>query len=212
MKHGQTDRMKEERYHHGNLAEALIDAGQAELEEKGIEGFSLRGVAKRAGVSHAAPAHHFGDSRGLLTAIAARGFDRFLETQKRYQAGAPTDPRSQLAAAGVGYVRFALENPSLFRLMFSSDRPDFVNEGLDRSSTEGFDHLVNGVCAVMGLEPGRHPEVMMPVAATWSIAHGIADLLVSGRLKMLEGLEGEALDQAVLALVSTVLPPAGASA
>src|SRR5262252_290185 len=60
-------------YHHGNLRAALLEAAEAELEAQGIEAFSLRGVAKRAGVSHAAPAHHFGDANGLLTGLAAEG-------------------------------------------------------------------------------------------------------------------------------------------
>ncbi|MEI5579289.1 helix-turn-helix domain-containing protein, partial [Streptomyces brasiliscabiei] len=65
-------------YHHGDLRRALLVAAEHELEEKGIEGFSLRGVAKRAGVSHAAPLHHFKDTRALLTALAGVGFERFL--------------------------------------------------------------------------------------------------------------------------------------
>ena len=65
-------------YHHGDLAAALLAAAEAELAEKGVEAFSLRSVAKRAGVSHAAPAHHFGDATGVLTALATEGFRRFL--------------------------------------------------------------------------------------------------------------------------------------
>lgn len=198
--------MKEDRYHHGNLAEALIDAGEAELEENGIEGFSLRGVAKRAGVSHAAPAHHFRDANGLLTAMAARGFVRFLETQKRYQAASAPGPRDQLAASGVGYVRFAMQNPALFRLMFSSKRPDFCDETLDRRAGEGFAHLVEGVSSVLGRSPEHDPAVMLDVAATWAMAHGIADLLVSDRLKMLQGLGEAELNSVVFNLVSRALP------
>ena len=77
------------RYHHGDLAAALLVAGEAELVDKGIESFSLRGVAKRAGVSHAAPAHHFGDANGLLNAIAARGFERFVARQQDFRRRAP---------------------------------------------------------------------------------------------------------------------------
>ena len=112
-------------YHHGDLAAALLDAGEAELAEKGVEGFSLRGVAKRAGVSHAAPAHHFGDARGLLTAIATRGFERLIARQQDFQREAPPIPRAQLEASGLGYVAFATENPALFRLMLGSFRHDF---------------------------------------------------------------------------------------
>ena len=79
-------------YHHGALRAALLAAAEAELAETGIERFSLRSVAKRAGVSHAAPAHHFGDTGGLLTALAAEGFTRFLATQHAREAAAPQVP------------------------------------------------------------------------------------------------------------------------
>src|SRR4029450_13468313 len=111
-------------YHHGDLRVVLLEAGEAELAERGIEGFSLRGVAKRAGVSHAAPAHHFRDANGLLTALAAEGFRRFVDKQRLRQQAADKDALSQLVAAGMGYIDFAMAHPALFRLMFSSDRPD----------------------------------------------------------------------------------------
>src|SRR5215470_19725877 len=111
-------------YHHGNLRAALLDAAEAELDAQGIEGFSLRGVAKRAGVSHAAPAHHFRDVNGLLTGLAAEGYKRFVAAQEARQKTAPADGMSQLVASGMGYIDFALARPALFRLMFSSDRPD----------------------------------------------------------------------------------------
>src|SRR5215510_13729417 len=89
-------------YHHGNLRAALLEAAEVELEAQGIEGFSLRGVAKRAGVSHAAPAHHFGDTNGLLTGLAADGYRRFVAAQEARQKNSPTDGMSQLVAAGLG--------------------------------------------------------------------------------------------------------------
>ena len=99
----------ERSYHHGNLFSTLLDAAEEELIERGMEGFSLRGVAKRAEVSHAAPAHHFGDANGLLTALAARGFERFIQRQRDFRQRAASSPRAQLEASGVGYVVFALE-------------------------------------------------------------------------------------------------------
>ena len=110
-------------YHHGDLRQALLAAAERELEEKGIEGFSLRGVAKRAGVSHAAPLHHFKDTRALLTALAAQGFERFLAAQRARQAKAAADGLSQLVASGMGYIDFALTHRAIFRLMFSSTAP-----------------------------------------------------------------------------------------
>ena len=83
-------------YHHGDLRAVLLHAAEAELAERGIEAFSLRSVAKRAGVSHAAPAHHFGDTGGLLTALAAQGYQQFLAAQAAREAVAEANPQAQL--------------------------------------------------------------------------------------------------------------------
>lgn len=193
------------RYHHGDLRAALLAAAEDELAEAGIEGFSLRRVAKRAGVSHAAPAHHFGDADGLLTAMAAEGFRLFLETQARCEARATPDPRAQLRAAGLGYVTFARAHPALFRLMFSSQRPDFADPDLDRWAGRGFDHLVDQVSAVVGrpalASPADHPHIV----AVWALAHGIADLLVSGRLHMFAGLPETELETTILAMIDRAI-------
>ena len=87
-------------YHHGDLRAALIAAAEATLAETGVEGFSLRQVAKRVGVSHSAPAHHFGDTQRLLCALAAEGFRRFREAMLARQAAAAPDARAQLVASG----------------------------------------------------------------------------------------------------------------
>ena len=116
-------------YHHGDLRAALIAAAEAEIDAHGVESFSLRAVAKRAGVSHAAPAHHFGDANGLLTALAAEGFARFVETQRAHEAAAPPGQPDRLVAAGLGYIAFATGHPALFRLMFASRRPRLRRPG-----------------------------------------------------------------------------------
>jgi AcrR family transcriptional regulator len=168
------------RYHHGDLRQALLRAAEAELAEKGIEGFSLRGVAKRAGVSHAAPAHHFADSAGLLTALTAEGFGRFVAAQRQRQRKAGQDGRAQLVAAGQGYIDFAMAHPDLFRLMFSSDRPDHGEPQLAATAAAAYDKLV----ADVGRAQGRGPDTADVVRA-WALVHGIADLLNAGRLKPL---------------------------
>src|SRR6478609_8578950 len=89
-------------YHHGDLRKALLDAAEAELAEKGLEGFTLRGCAKRAGVSHAAPAHHFKDANALLTALAAVGHERFVAAMRKRQSEA-TGQRGRFVASGLGY-------------------------------------------------------------------------------------------------------------
>lgn len=184
-------------YHHGALRAALLAAGEAELAERGVEAFSLRQVAKRAGVSHAAPAHHFGDARGLLTALAAEGFRLFLQAQAVREAEAAPDPRAQLKAAGLGYVDFALARPALFRLMFGSEKPDPTSAEMQAAGHAAYQHLVDQVTACGG--------GMAEVAGVWALAHGMADLLSAGRMFPVLGMAPEARDEMMRGLVGRIL-------
>lgn len=190
--------MTARKYHHGDLRAALIAAAEAELAERGVEAFSLRQVAKRAGVSHAAPAHHFGDAGGLLTALAVEGFHRFLATQATREAAAAPDPRSQLVAAGLGYIDFALASPALFRLLFGSTRPDFATPDLAAASSAAYDHLHAQVTAAGG--------TLADIAAVWALAHGLADLLAAGRLTSLQDLSPPDRDAALAPLLARAFP------
>jgi len=188
-------------YHHGDLRSALLAAAEEELTERGVEGFSLRQVAKRAGVSHAAPAHHFGDTGGLLTALAADGFHRFLAAQARREGQAAADPLAQLVAAGLGYIDFAMDRPALFRLLFGSDRPDFTDPALDAASTAAYVHLRDQVQAAGGTE--------IDAAGVWAMAHGLADLLANGRLKLILALPDDARETLLVDLLRRSLPGPG---
>ncbi|MEX4010141.1 TetR/AcrR family transcriptional regulator [Neoaquamicrobium sediminum] len=193
-------------YHHGDLRRALLEAAEVELAEKGPEGFTLRGCAKRAGVSHAAPAHHFGDVAGLLSALAAEGFERFLKTTSaRMNAADPGDARARLVAMGLGYIEFARANPALFSLMFSSRKADFQEDRLQRAATASFEQLVAGVGAVAGVAPLTTREGRRQLAATWAIVHGLAHLLLSQRMKFLQDQSSEELEEDLAAIVSRVL-------
>jgi AcrR family transcriptional regulator len=167
-------------YHHGDLRRALLKAAEAELEARGVEAFSLRRVAKRAGVSHAAPAHHFGDVGGLLTALAADGFERLVSVQAAREAEAAAEPDAQLLALGVGYVAFAEAHPALFRLMFASDRPDHRDERLCAAAKAAYGRLVERVTARVRAAGAEAPSAV-DVMAAWSAAHGLADLLIAGQ-------------------------------
>ena len=184
-------------YHHGDLRAALLAAAEAELAERGIEAFSLRAVAKRAGVSHAAPAHHFGDVTGLLTALAAEGFRSFLAHMTARST--PDDPPAQrMQAAGLGYVDFAQSRPALFRLIFSSRRPDFADPDLCAASEAAYGHLV-ALVAELG---GGQTDVL----AIWALAHGAADLIAGGRLKGLDQMPPDARDAVLRAMLARVMP------
>jgi AcrR family transcriptional regulator len=188
------------RYHHGALHDALLAAAEAELAETGLEAFSLRRVARRAGVSHAAPAHHFGDVGGLLTALAAEGFRQFIAAMTSHQARAPQDPKAQIVAAGLGYIAFATERPALFRLIFSSDRPDFGAPDLAAGSAQAYEHLSRLVGARTG---GEDP---VDIAAVWAMAHGLADLMATGRMYAIQQLAPADRDRAFAGILARSIP------
>lgn len=192
-------------YHHGDLRAALLAAAEEELAARGMEGFSLRQVARRAGVSHAAPAHHFGDAQGLLTALAAEGFRQFLAAQAAREAAAPPDPGEQLVAAGLGYVDFATARPALFRLLWQSERPDFGHPDLGQAARAAFQHLVDQVTAAGG-------DSTADEAAVWAMAHGLADLLAAGRLEAMVSLPAEAREAMIADILRRALPRRGVSA
>lgn len=192
-------------YHHGDLRRALLRAAEEELAEKGPEGFTLRGCAKRAGVSHAAPAHHFGDATGLLSALAAEGFERFLATTgARVAAVGDPDPKARMIALGLGYIEFARANPALFGLMFSSRKPDFADERLQEAASASFRQLVSGVAGLTGDDPLASRTGQRQVAAMWAIVHGLSHLLLSQRMKFLEGGSEAELEDDLAAIVSAV--------
>lgn len=188
------------RYHHGALHHALLAAAEVELAETGLEAFSLRRVARRAGVSHAAPAHHFGDVGGLLTALAAEGFRQFIAAMTSHQARAPQDPKAQIVAAGLGYIAFATERPALFRLIFSSDRPDFGAPDLAAGSEQAYEHLSR----LVGARTGREDPV--DIAAVWAMAHGLADLMAAGRMDTIQQLAPADRDRAFAGILARSIP------
>ncbi len=192
-------------YHHGDLRRALLQAAEEELAEKGTEGFTLRGCAKRAGVSHAAPAHHFGDVGGLLSALAAEGFRRFFDmAAARLEASGRVEPRDRLTVLGVGYVQFARENPALFRLMFSSDKPDFRDENLNAAASASFGQLARAVGDVTGREPLTSDEGQLQVAAMWSVVHGLSHLILSRSMRFLNERDDAELEADIAAIISAV--------
>ena len=165
-------------YHHGDLRRALLAATEELLEEEGVEGFTLREVARRAGVSHGAPAHHFQDVRGLLSEFTAESFQQLSATMRRRRARASSAPFDQLTASGVGYVEYALTNRARFQLMFRSARLDWSRPSLAEAAQDAFGQLVECIDRV-AREAGAPPELDADkVALAWSIVHGFATLMI----------------------------------
>ena len=192
-------------YHHGDLRAALIEATEALLAERGLEAFSLREVARRSGVSPAAPAHHFGDSDGLLTAVATLAFEGLTAELRAGDARGGADPVARLREQGVGYVGFALRYPGRFGLMFRTTVRK--NEALLRSAQEAFGVLEGGVRALYGLAEATPLSAAQwhTLLAVWSLVHGFAHLALAGQLaRLIEG-EGAGRDPHAT-LLGRVLP------
>jgi AcrR family transcriptional regulator len=167
-------------YHHGHLRAALIEAAEAILNERGPTGFSLREAARRAGVSPAAPAHHFGDTRGLLTAVAARGFERL--TDQLATASEKPSSEERLQAVGAAYLQFALANRALFEIMWMRDLIDPSDSGYLAAGRSAFNILER---AATGREIPVATEPRLPAAhviAAWAMVHGLAKLTLDGAL------------------------------
>lgn len=176
-------------YHHGDLRRALLDEAARVIAEVGPSNLSLRDLARQIGVSHAAPAHHFGDKTGLLTALAAEGFRLLAQMSDQTYKGT-----GSFLEVGVAYVRFAIDHPAHFEVMF---RPEL----LDPDSAE---LLAARAAARRQLYPAAARSAgeadsgsLMPGLAAWALVHGLASLWLNGALPGEAGDDPEALTRAV---------------
>ncbi len=187
-------------YHHGDLAAALVRAAEEILETEGPQALTLRAVARRAGVSHMAPAHHFGDLGGLLSELAAHGYRLFAARL----AAAADNPgaRSAARATGQAYVAFAQENPGLFLLMFRSERLDFSRPALAEAAGAASRALMRSAGAdaadQAGWTGGGARAALARMVFDWSLVHGFAMLLIDGRLDAVMAVPGCERDAASL--------------
>ncbi|MEV7806545.1 TetR/AcrR family transcriptional regulator [Microbispora sp. NPDC088329] len=176
-------------YHHGNLRRAIVDAALQAIAESGPAGWSLRELARRAGVSHAAPAHHFGDKQGLLTAVAAEGFAMFADA---LEAAA-----DDVWEVGVAYIRFGIDHRPYFEVMF---RPELYRTD-DPSVRTGRERAAGMlVTSTRWLSPGPEHDRMTTMAA-WSLVHGFTSLWLSGALPESADGDPEALARSMIRLV-----------
>jgi AcrR family transcriptional regulator len=165
-------------YHHGDLREHLLREGEAALAEMPVETVSLREIARRAGVSHAAPKHHFPTLGDLLGEIAARGFERFvLHLAKAADAAPQQSPEERLAAMGRAYIAFAEDNPAVYGLMFGKNGECAITEHLAIASRSAWTQLEEAVAAEAGAAHAREAALLV-----WSFVHGLSMLKIERRL------------------------------
>lgn len=191
----------ERAYHHGDLRNALIEAGLAALEAQDASELSLRALARELGVSANAVYRHFADKDALLSALAAEGFRRFARAQREARAQLDTDP----AATGLGYIRFAQRHPALFRLMFGRFTRACDSAELQEAALAAFGQLLedsraSGAAGQVQPNPGAIDEAtMLRAIARWSLVHGLSHLMLEGQLSFFgPGTASEPLAAAVL--------------
>ncbi|HET9610957.1 MAG TPA: TetR/AcrR family transcriptional regulator [Acidimicrobiales bacterium] len=198
--------------------ERLLQAARDVAASEGLEGLTLRAIARRAGVSHGAPLRHFPTLAALLAAVAADGFARLIAAVDAALAeadevaaarGDRLGARQRLAAAGHAYVRFALADPGVFTVTFRPERVDVTDAGYQHHGMASFRQLVDLVEAAQaeGWQAGERPEVL--AAAVWAHVHGVAELTLHGALP---GVVGDGAAGRVLALSTALtlgIDPAG---
>lgn len=162
--------MKRPNYHHGDLRAAILTEAARLVAERGADGVSLRELARSAGVSHAAPAHHFTDRRGLFTALATQGFQLL--------ARALIDARGRFADAALAYVGFALEHPGHYRVMFDKSLLDATDTELAAAEAAAGAELSRGVATLR--DPGAQADPTGAQLAAWSLVHGFSMLWLNG--------------------------------
>lgn len=191
--------MDKPRYHHGDLANALVAAAMAAVEQGGAEAVSLRELAAQLGVSRAAPYRHFPDRDALLAAVAAQGFEDLVVAYRGALAG-PGDGRARLRRVNEAFYDFSIRRPGLHRLMFQSDLLERQTppQVLIGPADEAYRLLLD---AVAGAYPGADKRtVKARTIIMWSTLHGFHALDGAGRFKafMIEPLTRDELVEAVL--------------
>lgn len=178
-------------YHHGDLRTALLHEAAALITEHGAEGVTMRALGERLGVSRAAPYRHFKDKAELLVAVAASGFQRLGERLAAIDAGAPGSSVTRVRKLGEAYIRFAVENPAHYRVMYgreSLSRQDLPE--LREAANALFEHLVTvfETHQASGALKRQDPRGQAYVA--WSAVHGMASLLIDGQITATDDIDG----------------------
>lgn len=159
----------------GDLGPALIDAALDLLAEEGVDALSLRGVARRVGVSAMAPYRYFPDKAALLAAVARRGFEHLAAAMR--EASCTAEPREGLVAIGVAYVAYAVDHPALFRLMFG---PKCCSGDLGLRAARDATYAILSNSVARAYPNAQHEALIL---GCWSLTHGLASLFLDGRLR-----------------------------
>lgn len=176
-------------YHHGNLREAILNESILWIKKKGIESLSLREIAKKLGVTHSAPNKHFTKKETLLAALIETGFIQFRLALLEGKKDIDIHPKEAFIRMGVSYLRFANENPELYRLMFSNNIDDMsLYPACEKAGLDSFDVLLSAVIALQSRSILKKCDPKEMAFLIWSFTHGYVMLLQNGRL---EGIDSK---------------------
>ena len=175
-----------------DVRSSILDASIALMNEGGLGALSMREVARRAGVSHQAPYHYFADREAILAELAGDGFDRLYDYMVSAIGLAKNTRLDKNRAMGEAYIRFALNNPEVFRLMFRVEMVDLSNSPEAKLKADKCFQLVADTLGANGSNADKTDPDLAPVIAAWSTAHGLATLMLEGKLG--EAF-GETIDQ-----------------
>ena len=177
--------MDKKSYHHGNLRQALIDAALDIIRKEGLTRLTLRKAARSAGVSHGAPAHHFGDLRGLLAAIGERGYRKLYQRMRAARQDARGQPPEQmLLEVGLAYFNFAFEEKAYFQVMYHPQLADkSAYPALEEKSHRSLEVLVGAIteCQKKGVVRNGEPRQLALLA--FAAIHGMAQLSLDDHLR-----------------------------
>jgi AcrR family transcriptional regulator len=187
-------------YHHGDLRRALVDASLEILAEQGHPELGLREVARRAGVSHAAPYHHFRSKEDLEAAVAEQSFQDLRRRLLDHGAHGGPAPFERLAGLGVAYVLFAVEHPARFALMFRAARDVSRHPTLATAARQALEVLIEALSECLGTAAPMDVTIV-----AWSLVHGLAVLWIDGPLRSLDRRGIESLSSIVASTLSDLL-------
>ncbi len=178
-------------YHHGDLRRVLLDTAVRVVEKEGVSALTMQALSRRAGVSSAAPYHHFENREQLLAAIALQGFELLAAEMQHSANEVGADAKAHLEGLGRGYVRFALAHRGHFRIMFRPELKTQLSPEQHQAASESFTMLQRAIgrCQTEGLAPPGDPSALVLLA--WSAVHGASTLWIDGSLEHTEMVKDE---------------------